>query len=379
MTDIIQKGKSVPVGTRKDRNGSIFEKTESGWKYVGKSTDKKTDEEGGGSKKGGPKSIEDHAKAASEKQLKAFLDSPDTDKELKKVAKKELDRREEERVKNKNPFEIGEDGQPTSRLSVDQRWKAYETYADMVADGDAKSMIAYGSGGVGKTYTIQQLLKKKSMKPFDEEKHSEGDEGYDFVKITGKSNMTELWKTLYQHNGKLIMFDDCDGFLENGEAIDILKGALDTTGDGTIQYKEIKDSDGTLLPKRFKFKGRVMMITNRPATDFVSGDLQAFKSRSLLANLTMTKDETIAKMKAILPDLTVTDVGGNEIPGVTIKEKMKAYEFIKEHQDEIDLSNLNMRTFGSAVKLIKKAEKNKVDYKPLITPLFGLDSYKSSK
>ena len=72
-------------------------------------------------------------------------------------------------------------------------------------------------------------------------------------------------------------------------------------------------------------------------------------------------------------------MSGKEIPGVTMKDKQKALEFLEEHKDEIDLSKINMRSFGSAIKLIKKAQSSGKDYKPLIAPVFGLESWKESK
>jgi replication-associated recombination protein RarA len=39
----------------------------------------------------------------------------------------------------------------------------------MVASGVTKSMVSFGTGGVGKTYTLMQELSKLKLKEFDSE------------------------------------------------------------------------------------------------------------------------------------------------------------------------------------------------------------------
>ena len=202
-----------------------------------------------------PKTAEEHVKDTPTDKLQAFIAKEGTDPKLKSIAEAELKSRQEEIEANKNPFE--DDGNSESstgeglqkkalkdvtgknKLSVAQRVDNYHKYTQEVINGKAKSMIAFGNGGFGKSYGMQETLDKAGLKPYKPGMQP-GSKDYDYVIVKGKSNTTELWKTLYEHNGKLIIYDDCDGFLDNKSSQDILKSALDGTGNGEISWKELK-------------------------------------------------------------------------------------------------------------------------------------------
>lgn len=265
-----------------------------------------------------------------------------------------------------------------SEISVEDRWEAYETYVAMMVAGASKALVAYGTGGVGKTYTLTKELEANNMVGFDEEVHKpafsgvagEGEEpqenvaegDYDYVKITGKATPTAMYKALYEHNGKLIIFDDCDSVLKNEDAANILKGALDTTGDGTVSYgsaKSIKDEDGNKIPQRFKFTGQVVFISNLGSDEVP----QALLSRSLRVDLTMNAGETVERMRQIAPKMKLTDKKGEPLK-VTQQDKDYVLDLLDEVKDDIDVGFLNARTFGSLVKTKIHLEKTNPDITP---------------
>lgn len=277
-------------------------------------------------------------------------------------------------------------------ISTADRWNSYELFGKMMCLGAGKSMIAYGSGGVGKTYTLMgknQIFDQFKMKAFDEELHdnlndggeSIGDDGepvrmapgryldknsYDYVKITGKVSAAEMFKTLAEHNGKVIIFDDCDSVLKDENSVNVLKGALDTTGDGTISWKvagdittdyaniegavrkEDKGKVKHVLPKRFKFKGQVMFISNLNHKEMP----QALISRALNVDLTMNADETSERLQQIYPHMDFQDPEGNKID-VSMEDKKAAADFIHKYRHALDTSDLNARTLGK-IAMIKK-------------------------
>jgi hypothetical protein len=47
--------------------------------------------------------------------------------------------------------------------SVNERWDTYGLFCNMVASGVTKSMVSFGTGGVGKTYTLMQELSKLKL------------------------------------------------------------------------------------------------------------------------------------------------------------------------------------------------------------------------
>ena len=292
-------------------------------------------------------------------------------------------------------------------VSTKDRWDAYELFGKMICLNMGKSMVVYGSGGVGKTYTLMgknMIFDQYKMRAFNEDKHDyipgfESDSGggaastqaeggeentgdmptqmatgrylmkneYDYVKMTGKVTATEMYKTLYENNGKVIIFDDCDEVLQDDAAINVLKGALDTTGDGTITWKvsgkirtdytnipgAIRELDNKgkaqwFLPKRFKFQGQVLFISNLPHTRIP----QPLLSRGLTLDLTMNADETAERLQQIYKFIDFQDSQGNPIE-VSEDIKKAACDFISKYRYDIDMTDLNARTLGKIALIIK--------------------------
>lgn len=297
-------------------------------------------------------------------------------------------------------------------ISTKDRWDSYELFGKMICLNMGKSMVVYGSGGVGKTYTLMgknMIFDQYKMRAFNEEKHDyipgfesdsggaastqaegseEGEENtielpvqiaagrylmkneYDYVKMTGKVTATEMYKTLYENNGKVIIFDDCDEVLQDPAAINVLKGALDTTGDGTITWKvsgkiptdytnipgAIRELDNKgkthwYLPKRFKFQGQVLFISNLDHTKIP----QPLLSRGLTLDLTMNADETAERLQQIYKFIDFQDSQGNPIE-VSEDIKKKACDFISKYRYDIDMTDLNARTLGKIALIIKTVQ-----------------------
>lgn len=258
-------------------------------------------------------------------------------------------------------------------VDVNTRWKSYEIFLNMVLNGTRKSLIGYGMGGVGKTFIATKKLEELGLIEFDEEKvdilYMSDERGkpyqeasmpdYDYIKITGSVSAQALYILLYEHKDKLLIFDDCDSVLRDSTAQNIIKGACDTSGDGTIVYASstpMKDYLGNHVPKRFKFKGRVAFISNVKKEDMN----QAICSRSLSIDLTMNKEQTIDRLKQILHLMPFQDNKGNEII-VSKEDREAAMEFFVENQDKIDINNMNARTLGSVALLKREIEEMKID------------------
>lgn len=249
---------------------------------------------------------------------------------------------------------------------VKDRWNSYELYCRMVFKGLRKGLIAYGIGGVGKTFTVLSLLKDSKMVEYDEEMDPTPDE-YDFIKISGKSTAAALYMALYEHNRKLIIFDDCDSVLKDPDGINILKGALDTSGDGTITWASaspMKDSKGEYVPQRFKFKGRVIFISNIPRHRMLEPMTQPLVSRSLSIDLTMNSKETMDRLKEIKYKIPFQDNYGEEIE-VENEYRDSAINFLEKHMSNINIGNLNARVLGSIALIKKDIEDNPELYEDL--------------
>lgn len=185
----------------------------------------------------------------------------------------------------------------------------------MVIDGITPSLIVTGEGGLGKTHAVNEAITKAGMF------------GFEFVFFKGYSTARGLYNTLYDNNGKLIVFDDCDSVLEDKVAINILKSALDSYDKRTITWMtKMNKSDD--YPQQFDFTGRIIFISNKKKESIDS----AILSRSLTVDLTMTGDEKISRMAQIL---------GNVLPDMSLDIKVDALNFLAENKEH---KNVNMRT-----------------------------------
>jgi hypothetical protein len=137
---------------------------------------------------------------------------------------------------------------------------------EMVAHGIAPSLIVVGQPGLGKTHEVIQTLQTLGLEP-----------NHDYFYVKGYTSPRGLYETLYANNGRLTVFDDCDGALNDGVSVELLKGALDSHHVRTISWLIAAKGRGN-LPKSFQFEGRVIFVSNRVLTHIH----EAIHSRSLV-------------------------------------------------------------------------------------------------
>jgi len=143
-----------------------------------------------------------------------------------------------------------------------------------------------------------------------------------------------LYNTLYDNNGKLIIFDDCDSVLEDKVALNILKSALDSYENRSITWMSNMNKNDD-YPQQFDFTGRIIFISNKSKESIND----AILSRSLTVDLTMTPNDKIERMTSIL---------GSILPEYTLEAKKEALDFLKTVKDEV---NLNMRMLIMVTKI----------------------------
>lgn len=242
---------------------------------------------------------------------------------------------------------------------INHKFEAFGRFAAGVIKGRMKSLIAYGSGGVGKTFTVTQELKKAGKKIFDPELHDPGDDNYDYVKLTGKMTAAAVYKAMYEHNGKILLFDDCDSVLQDENAINLFKGALDTSGDGTIDWgssKKIKGAFGDEIPQKFKFEGRAMFISNLDIEGKAGEMLQPIVSRGYGINLSMDRKATMDRIRHIATsaDGKLTNLKFPGIPDYTHEDMETVLAYADKHREKA--ADLNVRTIGTLLAIKKDAE-----------------------
>jgi hypothetical protein len=185
----------------------------------------------------------------------------------------------------------------STKFDINQRFSFVEKLVSMVADGVQPSAIITGEGGLGKTYTVTKTLESKGYKDIsdlaDFQVGSIINTRKCFTMVKGYSTPKGLYRTLFENNKSIIVFDDCDSVLKDPVALNILKSALDSYGKRIISWNaDMKDDD---LPRSFNFEGRVIFISNMD-----DGKIdQAIRSRSMRIDLTMTNEQKIERVVTV--------------------------------------------------------------------------------
>lgn len=206
-------------------------------------------------------------------------------------------------------------------FTVNQRFEFMEKLAIMVANGTTPSMLVTGEGGLGKTHGVLEAV--NSVLEQD-----------DYVVQKGYSTPKGLYNFLYDNNGKLIIFDDCDSVLEKAVSLNILKGALDSYDKRIISWESAAKGDE--YPNKFEFTGKIIFISNKKRDNID----QAVCSRSFVVDLSMTNAEKIERMSSVLHKVC---------PDISYEKKKDALDLLDKNKDNI--KDLNFRTLIKVSKI----------------------------
>ena len=146
-------------------------------------------------------------------------------------------------------------------FAINDRFLFTEQLVRMVAKGETASCVITGEGGLGKSYTVMKALRASGLKdiselPIGEVIPSRGC----FRVIKGFSTAKGLYRILFENQNSICVFDDCDSILKDPDALNLLKGALDSYDRRFITWNTSITDDG--LPRSFEFKGGVVFISN---------------------------------------------------------------------------------------------------------------------
>lgn len=184
-----------------------------------------------------------------------------------------------------------------AKFNINARFGFVEQLVSMVADGVQPSAVITGQGGLGKTYTVTKTLQNKGYTDISELADFQVGSVLNmrkcFKMVKGFSTAKGLYRTLFENNKGIIVFDDCDAVLKDPVALNVLKSALDSYGKRIISWNaDFRDDD---LPRSFNFEGRVIFISNME-----EGSIdQAIRSRSMMIDLSMNDDQKIERMAVI--------------------------------------------------------------------------------
>jgi len=243
-------------------------------------------------------------------------------------------------------------------VTVDELFEELEGMATMFRDGFVRSLLVTGGGGTGKTYTIVQILNQGGYK-----------EGEGYKKLSGKISPMGLYTELFisREEEDMLVFDDIDSVFGSEESRNILKAALDTTGDRTITWKspltvdlsglegdeyeeelaligdKIKTGQEVKLPNRFDFKGRVLFISNLPENKIE----QAIISRSMHIDVTLSSQEVFDRMEVIMQH--IEPANGQK---VSIEQKQELLDELRATAKRHPNKYYSMRNFVKGLNII---------------------------
>ena len=261
---------------------------------------------------------------------------------VRSVGKGYVERRLEEMAGEKINFEESAEkaAAKTEKFGINARFGFVEKLVSMVADNVQPSAVITGEGGLGKTFTVIKTLETKGFKDISDLGEFKIGTVLNarkcFTMIKGYSTAKGLYRTLFENNGSVIVFDDCDAVLKDPVALNLLKGALDSYGKRIISWNaDMKDED---LPRSFNFEGRVIFISNMD-----DGRIdQAIRSRSMMIDLSMNSDQKIERMETIAQSLDF-------LPEYSAEIKADALALIREIKEEV--KEISLRTLISVAKV----------------------------
>jgi hypothetical protein len=208
------------------------------------------------------------------------------------------------------------------------------TLVIMVINNVNPSLIVAGKGGIGKTHTVMSTLKEFDLTKDDE-----------YVVIKGASTALSMYKSLFNNNGKIIIFDDCDSIFNDPDGINILKAALDSYDERELSWlsKSTYDpltqtaTESKPVPNRFIFDGQIIFITNKKMKSIDP----AVRTRSYTIEISLTEDEVFNIMEKNL---------SNILPNVDLALKREVLGFMKNEYKSTE-ETINVRTLIKAIKI----------------------------
>jgi predicted transcriptional regulator len=216
---------------------------------------------------------------------------------------------------------------------VDTIFEDIATYSNMVISGFKKALLITGMSGMGKTFTVQEEISNNDFKKDN-----------DYAYIKGKITPQGLYTTLYLNRDRLTIFDDSDSVWDNQDSVNILKHALDTNDDRSINWissKEIKNPlydskdetciESPTIPTQFDYDGSIIFISNKFKYELDP----AFLTRTLKVDLNLTLEDTLNRIEYLLPS-----IGKNK--ETSLADKKKALEYMKDIIEEHGVSKLDI-------------------------------------
>lgn len=216
-----------------------------------------------------------------------------------------------------------------------ERFDALTIMTEATAYGHNRSLIISGPAGLGKSYGVEKILETAE------------DHNMVPVIVKGFVRPTGLYKLFYENRFKhsIIVFDDADSIFADDIALNLLKGACDSTETRRLSWlaeTKMEDEEGERLPRQFEFEGSVIFITNYDFDVMIdrgsrlSPHFEAMISRSHYLDLAMkTKRDYFIRIKMVVSNGMLDDT-------LSKAQQKTLVEFIEKHMDKLRELSLRM-------------------------------------
>lgn len=211
-----------------------------------------------------------------------------------------------------------------------ERMEVLRLLTTAAMSGDAQAAIISGPPGLGKSYEIEEILKQ-----FDPN-------GVNTRQIKGYVRATGLYKMLYAHRlpGQVLIFDDADSVFFDETALNLLKGACDTTETRRISWMSeatfVDEETGDVIPSSFEFGGVVLFLTNIDFDAYIAKGhklaphLEAMISRAHYVDMDMkSRRDYLVRIRMAIKD------GLLDNQGLTSAQKADVIHFIETHYESV--------------------------------------------
>lgn len=221
------------------------------------------------------------------------------------------------------------------RNRIRKRFDVMNKMGKGIIAGVIRSLIISGAPGIGKTFGLEQQLKKAE---------SRGDIEFDFIK--GKISAIGLYTKLWENSnaGCVTVLDDIDVFSDE-DVLNILKAALDTGEERWISWGTASSwLEDKGIPNTFQYEGSVIFITNMNVdrelekSSKLTPHLDALVSRSIYLDLGVHSNRDI--MIRVEDVIANTDMLIDK--GLSTSEETELVAWMKENVDR--LRNVSLRT-----------------------------------
>lgn len=237
---------------------------------------------------------------------------------------------------------------------LEDRFGALSVMAKATAFGLQRSLIISGPAGLGKSYSVEQVIAEAEAK------------GRVPVVVRGFVRPTGLYRLFYEHrhSKSVIVFDDADSIFSDDIALNLLKAACDSTETRRLSWlaeTKMEDEDGERLPRTFEFNGSVIFITNYDFDEMIgrgnklAPHFEAMISRSHYLDLAMkTKRDYLVRIKQVVMQGMLDEL----VPAK--KDQAELVSFVEQNLETLRELSLRMVLKIAGLMVMQRSEWKKL-------------------